>query len=227
MLENSVASAKPYKLSGTYTVEDLFEPLLVLYKNGTPDTIYPKNSCFGPMKETFSTMKGHLVTVTGIPSLGKSNFLDWYVLNLINDCDMKASWFSPEHHPMALHQSTLVEKVTGKAFDQEKAERLNCDRVSREDLYKYKKWAKEKIYLTGPEGGESPTWEWLLEKFWEQMYSFGIDIFIIDAFNKVLFKENGNKYDQINTILTKLTSFAQKNNVIIFLVAHPTKMQKK
>jgi twinkle protein len=58
------------------------------------------------------------------------------------------------------------------------------------------------------------------------MYSYGIDIFIIDAFNKVLFKEKGNKYDLINTCLTELTSFAQRNNVVIFLVAHPTKMQK-
>ncbi|MCC8360603.1 toprim domain-containing protein [Salinimicrobium sediminilitoris] len=226
VLEEAIASAKPYPLSGTYTVEDLFDPLMALYNNGTPDTLYPKKSFFGPMKEVFSTMKGHLVTVTGIPSHGKSNFLDWYVLNLINDYDLKASWFSPEHHPMALHQSTLIEKVTGKAFDMEKAEKLGCERVSAEEILKYKEWANEKIYLTGPEGSESPTWDWLLDRFKEQMYSYGIDIFIIDAFNKVLFKDKGNKYDLINTCLTELTSFAQRNNVIIFLVAHPTKMQK-
>jgi len=225
-LEESIASLKPYPLSGTYTVEDLFDPLMALYNNGTPDTLYPKKSFFGPMKDVFSTMKGHLVTVTGIPSHGKSNFLDWYVLNLIHDYELKASWFSPEHHPMALHQSTLIEKVTGKAFDKEKAKRLGCERVSAEEILRYKEWANEKIYLTGPEGSESPTWDWLLDRFKEQMYSCGIDIFIIDAFNKVLFKEKGNKYDLINTCLTELTSFAQRNNVVIFLVAHPTKMQK-
>ena len=226
ILDNSIATIKPYPLSGTYTVEDLFDPLMVLYNNGTPDTLFPKKSFFGPMKEVFSTMKGHLVTVTGIPSHGKSNFLDWYVLNLIHDYELKASWFSPKYHPMALHQSTLIEKVTGKAFDKEKAERLGCERVSAEEILRYKEWANEKIYLTGPEGSESPTWDWLLDRFKEQMYSYGIDIFIIDAFNKVLFKEKGNKYDLINTCLTELTSFAQRNNVVIFLVAHPTKMQK-
>ena len=94
VLGDASASAKPYSLSGTYTVEDLLDPLMGLYNNGTPDTLYPKKPLFGPMKEIFSTMRGHLVTVTGIPSHGKSNFLDWYVLNLIHDYDMKASWFS-------------------------------------------------------------------------------------------------------------------------------------
>ena len=226
VLEDSIASARPYPVSGTYTVDDLFDPIMKLYENGTPETIYPKKKFFGPIKEVFSTMRGHLVTVTGIPSHGKSNFVDWYVLNLINDYNLKASWFSPEHHPMSLHQTTFIEKFTGKPFDKEKAEKLGCERVSYEEILRYRNWANEKIYLTGPEGSESPTWKWLLGKFKEQMYSFGIDIFIVDAFNKVLFDQKGNKLDLISECLTELTSFAQRNNVIIFLVAHPTKMQK-
>ena len=56
------------------------------------------------------------------------------------------------------------------------------------------------------------------------MYTFGIDIFVIDAFNKLQLPK-GNKLDEINKVLTKLTMFAQMHNVIIFLVAHPTKMK--
>jgi len=65
----------------------------------------------------------------------------------------------------------------------------------------------------------------LLEKFKEQLFSYGVDIFVIDAFNKVAMP-SGNRLDAINDVLTKLTSFAQANDVIIFLVAHPTKMKK-
>jgi twinkle protein len=91
---------------------------------------------------------------------------------------------------------------------------------------KYQEWANERIYLTGTEKGEFPTWDWLLDKFKEQLFSYGIDIFIIDAFNKLSFNSKGNKIDLINEVLTKLTMFAQMNNVLIFLVAHPTKMKK-
>jgi len=57
------------------------------------------------------------------------------------------------------------------------------------------------------------------------MYSYGIDIFVIDAFNKVILPK-GNNLQEINRVLTRLTSFARTYNVLIFLVAHPTKMQK-
>jgi len=124
---------------------------------------------------------------------------------------------------MALHQTNFLQKATGRNFWKD----MNgVPRLTKPDITRYKEWANEKLYLTGAEQGESPTWDWILEKFKEQMYSFGINIFVVDAFNKVELGK-GNKLDEINTVLTKLTNFAQINNVIVFLVAHPTKMQKK
>jgi twinkle protein len=58
------------------------------------------------------------------------------------------------------------------------------------------------------------------------VYSYGVDIFVIDAFNKVEMTGNKSELSQIRTSLTKLTNFAQQNDVMVFLVAHPTKMQK-
>jgi twinkle protein len=226
VLENSIHNSKRYPVNGTFTVEDLYDDILRLYDSGLPETISPKKPYWGDLKNVFSVMRGHLVVGTGIPSHGKSNFTDWYVLNLINDYNMKASWFSPEHHPMELHQTTFIEKVWGKPFFKEKADALKVERITKEEVDKYKEWANEKIYLSAPEQNESPTWKWLLDKFKEQMFSYGIDIFVIDAFNKVLFDKSGNRLELIGEVLTELTSFAQRNNVIIFLIAHPTKMQK-
>jgi twinkle protein len=222
-LEDSLKNSKKYPVSGTFKVEDLEDDILRLYDNGLPDTIYPKGSWFDGMRDIFTVMRGHLVVGTGIPSHGKSNFTDWYVLNLIKDYNMKASWFSPEHHPMSLHQSNLIQKVTGKPFFKSLD---GIQKVSKEEIKLYKEWANEKIYLTAPDQAESPTWDWLFEKFKEQMYSYGVDIFVIDAFNKVLFDKTGENRHLISETLTRLTSFAQQNNVIIFLIAHPTKMKK-
>jgi len=152
------------------------------------------------------------------------NSIGEYVGNLIRDYKMKASFFSPEHHPFELHHTTFIEKTFGKSFFYDNPD---CPRISKDEIEKYQDWANERIYLTGTENGEFPTWDWLFEKFKEQLFSFGIDIFVIDAFNKLAFTGKGNKLDQINEVLTKLTMFAQMNNVIIFLVAHPTKMQKQ
>lgn len=213
-----------FPVSGTFKISDLYNGIIDLYKNGLPDTLYPKSKYWQGFKDCYSVMRGQLSIGTGIPSHGKSNFTDDYVLNLINDYDLKASWFSPEHSPMSLYHTNLSEKVTGKNF-WGKVQGEKVQRVTEDELQAYREWGNEKIYLTDCEAGELPTWDWLLKKFEEQMYSFGIDIFVIDAFNKVLLPK-GNKLEQINIVLTKLTHFAQANNVIVFLVAHPTKMQK-
>lgn len=224
VLEKSVIQRKRFPVSGTFTVSELMPQIMDLYNNGLPDTYYPKAECFGNLKDVYSTMRGQVNVGTGIPSHGKSTFTDWYVLNLVKDYDMKASWFSPEHSPMSLYQSSIIEKVTGRNF-WGKSNGQKVVRVTPEEIKEYEEWANERIYLTDAVNGDYPTWDWLFEKFKEQMYSFGIDIFVIDAFNKVLLP-SGNKIEEISKVLTKLTHFAQSNNVIVFLIAHPTKMRK-
>lgn len=224
VLKNSINNSKKYPASGTFTVEDLMEDIMSLHENGMPDTIYPKHHSFGNLKDIFSVMRGHLCVATGIPSHGKSNFVEWYVMNIMKDYNMKASFFSPEHHPMALHQTTFIEKFYGRNFFQDNP---GLPRVSKDEVKRYQDWAQERLYLTSPDNGQFPTWGWLLEKFKEQMFIYGVDIFVIDAFNKLEFDNNKDKeLSRIKRVLTQLTMFAQMNNVIIFLVAHPTKMQK-
>ena len=222
VLKESINNPISFPVSGTFTAKDLRSGVNDLYDFGLPKTIYPKSECFGDLKNKFSVMRGQVVLPTGIPSHGKSTFTDWYVLNLVADYGMKASWYTPEHSPMPLYETELIQKTIGRNFWKEKD---GQPRISKADIDRYDEWANERIYLTDCGDNESPTWDWLLDKFKEQMYSFGVDIFVIDAFNKVILPK-GNKIDEINTVLTKLTHFAKSNNVIIFLVAHPTKMKK-
>ena len=223
VIKESLSNPKRFPVGGTFQVEDLYDDIMNLYDNGLPDTIYPKHESFGNVKDIFTMMRGQVCTITGIPSHGKSTYSEWHVLNLVHDYKMKVSFFSPEHSPMGLHQTNFIQKAVGKPFWKSTD---NIERITKEDIDRYKRWANEKIYLTGSEKGKPADWDWLLEKFREQMYSFGIDIFVIDAFNKVLLPRGTNKKDAIDEVLTRLTSFAQSNNVLVLLVAHPTKMKK-
>jgi len=229
-LDNELHERKRFPVSGTFSVSDLYSDIIDLHRNGLPDTIKVTNECFkSPDKDgkdfndIFTLMRGHLITGTGIPSHGKSNFTEWYALNLMKDNDLKFSFFSPEHSPMALHQTNFIQKAVGKPFF---GNYDGVDRITEKDIERYKEWADGKLYLTAPDNGHSATWSWLLDKFKEQMFSFGVDCFVIDAFNKVKLPKGMNKLDAINEILTDLTSFAQVYNVMIILIAHPTKMQK-
>lgn len=220
VLRKTIKELKRFPVGGTFTVDDLYDGIIGLYDEGLPKTIKIENKAFGNLNDVWTTMRGHLITTTGIPSHGKSSYLEWYALNLVNEHKMKMSLFSPEHSPMSLHHSKMAEKVVGKPF-------YGQNRMERSAVDRYRKWANEKIYLTGAENGEFPTWNWLFDKFKEQLFTFGIDIFVVDAFNKLEFDEKGDERLLIRKVLTKLTMFAQMHNVLIFLIAHPTKMSKK
>lgn len=224
VLRTTYRNTKKYPVSGSFTTEDLIDKMMDLYNQGLPNCIEVKNPAFGGLNGIFKLMYGHLVVGTGIPSHGKSNFTEWLVLNYLLENDVKASFFSPEHQPMELHMSTFVQKVIGKNYFFEIDGTPRCSKI---ELMQFHQWANQKLYLTSPENGEFANWDWIFEKFKEQIYSFGINIFVIDAWNKVEFTGNKTERENITRTLSRLTQFAQQNNVLIIVIAHPTKMKKE
>lgn len=220
-LTKTIKNEHRFNIGGTFTSLDLMDETLRLFHQGVPNTIKPKSEMFKDLNDVFSIMMGQLTVVTGIPSHGKSSFVDWYALNLVNDYDYKLSIFSPEHNPLNLYNSKFASLSIGKRFNE------GTNRMTESELLEYIEWSKEKIYYTTAEDKVSPDWDWLLEKFKEQMYTYGINLFIIDAWNKVLMPKGMGGKDGIDAILTRLTAFCIQNNVHIFLVAHPTKMKKQ
>ena len=218
-IKNSVSNEKRFPIGGTFNTFDLLDDTLRLYNDGMPKTIFPKSEMFKGFKNDFSIMMGQLTVVTGIPSHGKSSFVDWYALNLANDYNYKLSIFSPEHNPLGLYNSKYASLSIGKPF-------FGNNRMSEKELLEYTEWSKEKLYFTTSEESITSDWDWLLEKFKEQMFTYGINMFIIDAWNKVLMPKGFQGKDGIDQILTRLTSFCIQYNVHVFLVAHPTKMKK-
>lgn len=225
-LQESISNPISYPVDGTFNAKDIEDNIFTLYDNGISETIKPKNERFKEINKNFSLLDGQLTVVTGIPSHGKSNFIEDYALNLVADLGKKLSFFSPEHFPLEQHQSVIIEKVMGKPFYNDF---VNGDytnpRITKEEIKEYTEWSKDKIFLTYPDKGETVDWEWLLSKFKEQMYRFGIDIFIIDAWNKVS-RNNPDSLGETNQCISNLVSFAQGYGVNIFLIAHPVKMQK-
>lgn len=223
VLEESLKNIKDYPVSGLLEISSLEDEILYLYDNGIPETIAPKRFGLDLLAEIFSVMMGQLTVITGIPSHGKSTFIEWYLLNMIIEYGFKFSYFSPEHNPTALHQTVFINRFFGKPFFKNKKNTSN--RVSRDQVKDYLNWVNNKIYVTNfdPNLGIPLSWDFILTTFKQQIYSRGINVFLIDSFNKVPLGK-GNKKDNIDEVLTMLTAFCIQHNVMIFLVAHPTKM---
>lgn len=86
--------------------------ILSLYNSGMP----PGDSTQWPTMDPYYTVKpGQWTLVTGVPSHGKSTWVDCLTVNLAS-IGWRFVMFSPEQEPMEAHMSLLAEKVQKKPF---------------------------------------------------------------------------------------------------------------
>src|SRR6202789_764365 len=93
-------------------LSDLAEEITTLHKTGLPagySTGWPS------VDELYTVAPGFWTVITGIPSHGKSTWMDCVMLNLIRQ-GWKFIVYSPENQPHALHAAHLIEKYTGRPF---------------------------------------------------------------------------------------------------------------
>lgn len=215
VLEKSIYNTKKYPVAGTYGIDDLWDQMLIDLEAGPPLQLKPKRDWAIDLNNIFCMLESQLSVGTGIPSHGKSTFTDWYLLNISQDYNKKISWFSPEHGSNNKYMAKIASKAIGKHFDKATPELRN----------EFREWARERLYLTSADMGIAPTWDWIFETFKEQMLIYGVNIFVVDAFNKLELPK-GEERQQIKVVLSKLSNFCIQYNVNVILVAHPTKMQK-
>ena len=172
---------------------------------------------FDDFDEIFSTYTGQFITVTGIPSSGKSDFVDQMVIGYNKNYGWKTAFASPENHPTYLHAHKLMRKVWGDMPQREDIDGAKWNEVADH--------INDNFYFIDM---EKYTLESVLRKGAELVKRKGIKCLVIDPFNKVRDKNASSLDVNIYTMeyLTKIEAFAKKYDVLVFIVAHPTKMYK-
>jgi twinkle protein len=213
-LRQAIKQARPYPLENVTTFKDIENDVTDFVKNGFKAGYQIGLSNFD---QIFSTYTGQFITVTGIPSSGKSDFVDQMVVGYNKNYSWKTAFASPENAPNYLHAHKLMRKVWG-------------DMPSREDIgsAKWKEVANhvnDNFFFIDM---EKYTLESVLRKGAELVKRKGIKCLVIDPFNKVRDRNASSLDVNIYTMeyLTKIETFAKKYDVLVFIVAHPTKMYK-
>ncbi len=207
----SITDAKEFPLEGVFTISDMAEDINDLYENGLDKGVDLKIDGF-----RLNIVKGYLSIITGIPSHGKSEWLDNICVHLRRFHGWNGAFYSPENRPSQLHFSKMARKIVGKAWD-------GPNRMSHYDLDSVKKYLNNKFFFIKPE--TDFTLDSILNHCKQLKYRKGLDFFVIDAWNKLEHKGDGSTND-IGRSLDKIVTFCEVNNVHCFLVAHPTKMRK-
>ena len=213
-LAERIIKSRPVPLENVTTFKDIEDEITDFVKNG-----FKRGYQIGipNFDNIFSTYTGQFITVTGIPSSGKSDFVDQMVVGYNNNYQWKTAFASPENAPTYLHAHKLMRKVWQ-------------DMPSRDDIGT-EKWntvadhVNDNFFFIDM---ERYTLESVLRKGAELVKRKGIKCLVIDPFNKI--RDVDCKTEDVNRYtmeyLTKIETFAKKYDVLVFIVAHPTKMYK-
>jgi twinkle protein len=216
-LTMTISDAIQIPVEGVITIDLIEDKLDELYKNGLPQG---HGIGYDNLDRIVRFTLGRLMVVTGIPGHGKSEFIDELVERLNILYGWKAGYFSPENHPLELHASKILEKLTGKHFQ---SRDLPLPEYEHAKLH-----FSQNFYFIYPKD-EATDLDTILEKGLYLIRRFGIKILVIDPWNRLehMVPPGVSETNYISRELDKITMFCQRNNVLIILVAHPKKMGRE
>ena len=213
-LAERITKARPVPLENVTTFKDIEDEVTDFVKNG----FKPGYQIGLPnFDDIFSTYTGQFITVTGIPSSGKSDFVDQMVVGYNANYGWKTAFASPENAPTYLHAHKLMRKTWGDMPTRADIGGAKWKEVSEHVNDNYFFIDMDKYSL-----------ESVLRKGAELVKRKGIKCLVIDPFNKI--RDIDCKTEDVNRYtmeyLTKIEMFCKKYDVLTFIVAHPTKMYK-
>ena len=213
-LSERISGARPVPLENVTTFRDIEDEVTDFVRNGFKPGFQVGLQNFD---DIFSTYTGQFITVTGIPSSGKSDFVDQMVIGYNANYGWKTAFASPENVPTYLHAHKLMRKTWQGMPNAEDIGGDKWNQVADHCNSNYFHIDMERYTL-----------ESVLRKGAELVRRKGIKCLVIDPFNKV--RDVDCKTEDVNRYtmeyLSKIEIFAKKYDVLVFIVAHPTKMYK-
>ena len=213
-LRKVINTAVQVPLEGVSTLRDLEADLLDFVHNGFKPGFQIGLDNFDKI---FSTYTSQFITVTGIPSSGKSDFVDQMCIGYNKNYGWKTAFASPENKPNFLHAHKLIRKT--------------WEGLPTKDDIGTSKWKQVTNHINDNYffiDMDRYTLEDVLRKGAELVKRKGIKCLVIDPFNKIrdvdCKSEDVNRYTM--EYLTKIETFAKKYDVLVIVVAHPTKMYR-
>lgn len=212
-----IRNARPSPIAGAVDPADVFDDLVALHNEGHQAGENPGSLALG---ECYTVKTGQWTLVQGIPSHGKSSFVDWLMFNLAFAHGWRFAVCSPENQPVEEHISKLCELYTGLPFGVGPNERMSLDQVAEATA-----WIQEHFTFIVPEN------DWSLENVFtiasQLVRRKGIKGLVLDPWNEFEHRRGVLREDEyLSQNLSKLRRFNQLHQIHSWLVVHPKNLDK-
>ena len=215
MLSSLIDDASPVPIENVLTLKDIDDELQEFIHEGfKPGYQIGLNN----FDNIFSTYTGQFITVTGVPSSGKSDFVDRMVVGYNIKYGWKTAFASPENKPTFLHAHKLIRKIGNWMPEKTDIGTSKWNEVTG--------IVNDNFFFIEHERYDLDA---VLNKGAQLVKRKGIKCLVIDPYNKIKMDGASNMSipDATMEYLTRIEAFAKKYDVLVIVVAHPTKMYKK
>jgi len=176
MLGNCISKAKACPIQGIFEVSDVIDDIYEFYHEGSKGGLPVE---WVSMQKLYSVRPSEWTLVTGIPSHGKSEFVDALMIGLAEKHDWKFGICSPENQPLSQHIAKLMEKYAGKSFLQR-----NTERISSNEIMDNCEWIENHFSFILPSENDL-TVNGVLKLAKALVYRNGIKGLVIDPWNEL------------------------------------------
>ena len=211
-----IADAHPYPIDGVVEVKDVIDEAIDLLN--TPEHL-GLSTCWNDLDELYRVSGSEVTVITGVPNMGKSEWMDALMINMVQEYGWKFGIFSAENFPVKHHLLKLVGKFAGQPFYGEEKMSEDVARNSMEIL-------DDHIKFIGTQEN-SVTIASIMEQARLLNYRYGLNGLVIDPWNTLehKFGDGENETNYVSRVLSELTAFAKLTELHIWVVAHPRKME--
>jgi twinkle protein len=212
-----VNSAEPWPVAGLYETNHYVTKVLDLYARGEG-----KGESVGlaAVDSLYTIVPGQLTIVTGVPSAGKSEFVDHVMVSMAEALDWRFAICSFENPP-STHIVKLLEKYRRSPFYQGKAERMK-----EGDVRLGMSWVSDHFYWIEQADGAASNIDDIIDRAKVAVMRYGCRGIVIDPYNYIDKPRDMAETEYVSETLTKLKQFAVGHDVHVWFVAHPTKLKK-
>lgn len=221
-LRRVIDAAAPYPVEGLY---DLEPGALLRLRNSPAAVVY--STGWANVDELLRIpTDGRLFVVTGIPNMGKSEWVDALLVNTCTELGWHAVVFSPENNPADLHAAKLAEKWAGQPF-QNYGQLIPA--MSDVMLQRAEDWVRESVtFIRSDVVGKPMTVDWILDRAEQSVLRRGSRWLVIDPWNRL---ERGRGASQTETefiaeSLSKMAAWGAAHACNVLLVAHPKQLRR-
>ncbi|MDX9913922.1 MAG: hypothetical protein RBS77_05065 [Candidatus Moranbacteria bacterium] len=224
-----------FPVKGIIRPQDVRDELEMIASNG----FVPGYGTGIPQIDDLFTLKRKQLSVwTGLPSVGKSVVVRWYLSEFVRhnmNENLKWAMFTPENRPVSREQAKLAEVWSGKSF-----KRGYNNSMSEELRSKTMRQIQKYFFFIAPNKLNFETWSGRVDSdkvnTMESLMQYLIYLkrtenifgFVIDAWNKIEHEQPKSITETtfISKQLDALINFLDVYDLHCILIAHPTKIEK-